>query len=327
MKKLLKIVGLILLFAAIGVAGFASFISIRGIPKYEANVVEVPKFEYTPERVERGAKIASMLCQNCHMDRKTNMMTGVHMVEIPEFGIINSKNITNDPEAGIGKWTDSQLIYFIRTGIHPTTGQFVPPYMPKLVHISDEDMRSIISYLRSDRPELQASKEELPDCEPSFLTKFLCFVAFKPFEYPKAPIPNPDTTNKLEWGKYLTLYQLECYACHSKSFEKMNMLEPEKSDGFLGGGNPISNAEGQKIYSMNLTPDDETGIGKWTEEQFKNAVKYGIVPSGPALRPPMMPFVNLTDSEISAIYAYLRTVPKISNKVDRGVGNTVQLQN
>ena len=319
MKKILKIVGVLIILAAIGGAGFASFIAIRGIPKFEANVPQVPNVEVTPERVVRGAKIASMLCQNCHLNRETNSMTGNHIVEIPEFGIINSKNITNDPEIGIGKWTDSQLIYFLRTGIHPMTGQYVPPYMPKMVHISDEDMYSIIAYLRSDRSEVQASKTELPESEPSFLTKFLCFVAFKPFEYPKAPIPNPDTTNQLEWGKYLTLYQLECYACHSKSFEKMNMLEPEKSDGFLGGGNPIGNAAGEKIYSMNLTSDEETGIGKWTEDQFINAVKFGIVPNGPALRPPMMPFVNLTDSELKAIYAYLRTVPKIKNKVDRGL--------
>ncbi len=144
-------------------------------------------------------------------------------------------------------------------------------------------------------------------------------MAFQPFEFPKAPIPLPDTTNQLEWGKYLTLYQLECYACHSKSFETMNMLEPEKSEGFFGGGNPIGTADGSKILSRNLTPDEETGIGKWSEEQFMQAVKYGIVPNGPALRPPMMPFVQLTDSELRAIYAYLQTVPKISNKVERGI--------
>ncbi|HMT28705.1 MAG TPA: cytochrome c, partial [Bacteroidia bacterium] len=173
--------------------------------------------------------------------------------------------------------------------------------------------------LRSDRPEVQASQVELSESDPSFLTKFLCFVAFQPFEFPKAPIPLPDTTNQLEWGKYLTLYQLECYACHSKSFETMNMLEPEKSEGFFGGGNPIGTADGSKILSRNLTPDEETGIGKWSEEQFMQAVKYGIVPNGPALRPPMMPFVQLTDSELRAIYAYLQTVPKISNKVERGI--------
>lgn len=319
MKKFLKFLGFLILFAAIAAAAFATFISIRGVPKYEVNVPQVPPVKVTPERVERGAKIAAMLCQHCHLDRNSNSLTGLHMVEIPEFGIINAKNITNDPEYGIGEWTDSELIYFIRTGIHPATGQYVPPYMPKLVHISDEDINSIVAYLRSDKPEVQGVKKELSPSEPSFLTKFLSFVAFKPFEYPKAPIPDPDTTNQLEWGKYLTLYQLECYACHSKSFETMNMLEPEKSEGFFGGGNEIGTADGSKIISRNLTSDKETGIGKWSEEQFINAVKYGIVPHGPALRPPMMPFVQLTDSELKAIYAYMQTVPPIKNKIDRGI--------
>src|SRR6185436_16734003 len=99
-----------------------------------------------------------------------------------------------------------------------------------------EDMRSIIAYLRSDRPEVQADKTKLPPTEPSFLTKFLSHVAFKPFPFPEKEIPNPDTTNQLEWGKYLTLYQLECFACHSKDFRTDNFFEPEKSEGFFGGG-------------------------------------------------------------------------------------------
>jgi hypothetical protein len=319
MKKLLKLIGWLLVIVLLAGAGFATFIAIRGVPKYEAQVPEVPKIEVTPERVARGAKMASILCNNCHLDLNTNTLIGKYISEIPEFGVINSKNITNDLEFGIGKWTDSQLIYFLRTGIHPITGQYIPPYMPKLVHMSTEDVNSIVAYLRSDRPEVQAVKKELPDSKPSFLTKFLCFVAFKPFEYPQAVIPDPDTTNKLEWGKYLTLYQLECYACHSKSFETMDMKTPENSEGFFGGGNPISNEAGEKIISLNLTPDEETGIGKWTEEEFINAVRYGIVPNGPALRPPMIPYVTLTESELSAIYAYLRTIPKIKNKIDRGV--------
>lgn len=316
---MLKILGILGLVAITGVAGFCSFIAIRGIPTFEPRVPQVANVEITTERVQKGAKISAMLCQHCHLDAEGKSLSGKHMVEIPEFGVINSKNITNDPVYGIGKWTDSQLIYFIRTGIHPMTGQYVPPYMPKLIHISDEDLNSIVAYLRSDRPEVQGVKTELPESEPSFLTKFLSFVAFQPFEYPKEPIPQPDTTNIVEWGKYLTLYQLECYACHSKSFETINMLEPEKSEGFFGGGNSIGTADGSKIKSLNITPDEETGIGKWTEEEFMQAVRYGIVPKGPALRPPMSPFVQLTDNELKAIYAYMRTVPKIKNQVDRGV--------
>jgi hypothetical protein len=52
------------------------------------------------------------------------------------------------------------------------TGKYIPPYMVKLIHISDEDMRSIVAYLHSDSPEVQPSKVELPDTEPSSLQNF-----------------------------------------------------------------------------------------------------------------------------------------------------------
>ena len=62
------------------------------------------------------------------------------------------------------------------------------------------------------------------------------------------------------------------------------------------------------MVTQNLTPDKETGIGKWTEERFVNAVKNGMMENQPALRYPMVPFIYLTDREAKAIYAYLQTV-------------------
>jgi mono/diheme cytochrome c family protein/cytochrome c2 len=274
MKKLLKILGILILLIVLIVGGFLAFIAIRGIPKYEVNVPNIPQVEVTPERVARGEKIASMLCRDCHYNPETGKLTGKQMDDAPDFGIIRSKNITQDKEIGIGNWTDAQLIYFIRTGIHPLEdGQYVPPYMAKLPNISDEDMRSVIAFLHSDHPEVQPSKAEPPPTEPSFLTKFLSTIAFKPFPFPEKEIPNPDTTNAVEWGKYLALYQLECYSCHSADFAKNDFFTPEKSHGFFGGGNTqLRSPDGQKtIVTLNITPDEETGIGNWTEEQFANA--------------------------------------------------------
>ncbi len=319
MKKFFKILLLLILVVIVLIGGAAAYIAIRGIPKYDVNVPEIPKVTATPERVEKGHKIAMMLCNSCHYDPATGKFTGREMTEVPEFGKIVSRNITNDPDLGIGKWTDAQLIYFIRTGINPHTGQFVPPYMPKLMHIADEDLNSIIAFLRSDDPLVQAEKAEGPETQPSFLTKFLSYVAFKPYPFPENPIALPDTSNKLEWGKYLTLYQLECFACHSADFKKMDPYTPENSLGFFGGGNQLHNNEGVTVTTMNLTPDEETGIGKWSEDDFVKAVRTGVVPNGPALRNPMIPYIQLTEDEAKAIYTYLRTVPKIHNKIDRGI--------
>ena len=81
----------------------------------------------------------------------------------------------------------------------------------------------------------------------------------------------------------------------------------------------MRSTDGTMVTTMNLTPDEETGIGKWTEEQFVKALKTGIVPNGPALRNPMIPYVQLTDEEAKAIFAYLKTVPKIKHAVSRGL--------
>ena len=102
----------------------------------------------------------------------------------------------------------------------------------------------------------------------------------------------------------------------------MNMEEPEKSGGYLGGGNPMLSPEDGKtvVYSANITMDKETGIGNWTEEQFIHAVRFGQRPDGKPLRQPMAPFSALTDEEASAIWAYLQTAPPIRNEVSRNWG-------
>ncbi|HLP33520.1 MAG TPA: cytochrome c, partial [Bacteroidia bacterium] len=218
------------------------------------------------------------------------------------------------PEAGIGKWTDGELYVLLRTGLKPD-GKYLPPYMPKFPLVADEDLKDIIAWLRSDGYALQAAENEAPDSEPSFVTKLLCRVAFKPLPIPEQEIKRPDTNDLVALGKYIVDGQIACFACHSKDFKTMNVLEPTKSEGYCGGGNPLLNLNGEIVPSSNITMDKETGIGNYTEEQFINAVKYNKKTDGTLLRYPMVPHSALTDYEVKAIFAYLKTVPVISNKV------------
>jgi hypothetical protein len=315
MKKILKylliLVGIVVLA---GIAGFA-FIEIRGIPKYDVQKIDY-KVEVTPAAVERGKKLVLLLCANCHKNASTGVLTGEQMYDAPpEFGKIFSQNITQDKTYGIGSWTDGELLYLLRTGIKHD-GRFAPPYMAKLPHMADEDINAVIAFLHSDDPMVAASA--IPDrpCEPAFLTKFLCLVAWKPLKMPDHKIEMPDTNNAVVLGKYL-VFNLECFVCHSADFKTLDVENPEKSAGYMGGGNKPLNMEGKVIVTQNLTPDKETGIGEWTEERFINALKNGTMQNQPALRYPMVPFIYLTDNEAKAIYAYLRTVPPIVNNVLR----------
>ena len=313
-RYLLSTLGIIV-FAA---GSFAAFIGIRGVPKYAAARIDL-KVEPNSQRIEKGQKLASMLCASCHLDPATGKLTGRRMDEAPQFGVIYSKNITQDPVHGIGKWTDGEIAYLLRTGIKPD-GTFLP-IMAKLSHASDEDIQSIIAFLRSDHSWVKADNTAHPKTDLSFLAKFLCNIgAMKPAAYPTATIPEPDTTNMVQWGHYIAVNQLECYSCHSKDFAKNNYAQPEKSVGFFGGGNEMLGPDGKAIHTLNITMDEATGIGKWSEEDFIKAVKYGQVPGGQKqLRQPMISYANLSDNEARAIYAYLKTVPKINNKVDRGI--------
>jgi hypothetical protein len=317
MKKVFRYLGITVLVIVVLVGLLASIIAIRGIPKYKAQKIDL-KVDATPARIAQGQKLATMLCRNCHLDQNTGRFTGHKMDEIPQFGAIYSRNITSDKEHGIGNWTDGQLAYLLRTGIKPD-GSYLPPCMPKLPHLSDEDLFSIISFLRSEHPWVKPDASTQPRSSPSFLTKMLTGIGvMKPFPYPAAAIAGPDTSNKVAWGKYIAIGQLDCFACHSRDFAKNDYLNPEKSPGFFGGGNELMTASGKKIVSLNLTMDEETGLGRWSEDDFIQTVKTGRVPHGEsALREPMLPYALLTDNEVRAIWAYLQTVPKIKNKVER----------
>ena len=315
MKKLFKgLVYLLLGVVLLGI-GFVSFLEIRGVPKYDVPTIPDFKVESTPERVAQGAKIASVQCMVCH--KKDNKLTGRFLSELPpNFGKIYSANITHSKDHGIGGWTNSEIAYFLRTGVRKN-GQFAPFYMPKFAHLSDEDLKSVISWLRSDDPQLQASEEPTVKPEPSLFTKFLCLVAFKPLPYPKTPIPEPDTTNPVAYGKYLVTGRYDCYACHSADFAKLDMADPEKSLGYCGGGNTMLTMNANPIFTPNITPDTKTGVGDWTEDDFRKVMHESKNKSGKALRYPMLPYTALTDQEVTAIWQYIRSIPKICNEVDR----------
>ena len=299
------------------VAALALYVEVDGIPRYAPPPADTRAVVATPENVAHGKKLVSLLCTSCHENGDTHRLSGKYLPEIPaEFGVAYSKNITRHPTKGIGSWTDGEIRTFLRTGLL-ADGQYVPPYMVKLPHTSDDEMDAIIAFLRSDDPLVAASDVDPPGVtKPSFLAKALAHVAFKPLPSPSKPVVAPPKADAVAYGRYLVA-SLDCFGCHSESFTKMNVLEPEKSAGYMGGGNPLRGEGGKEIFTANLTADPETGIGSWSEADFVRAVRKGFRPDGRVLSYPMEPRPELDDEEAAAIYAYLRTIPKIKNPVRR----------
>ncbi|WP_241521015.1 c-type cytochrome [Steroidobacter cummioxidans] len=69
-----------------------------------------------------------------------------------------------------------------------------------------------------------------------------------------------------------------------------------------------------KIYSTNITPDPQTGIGNWTEAQFAQALRKGVRPDGTHLYPvfPYTAYTKVTDEDATALFAYLKSMPAVS---------------
>ena len=313
MKRFLKILGVIIAVVVVLLVLGAATIHFRGIPTYEVNAPEL-EVEMDSVSIANGERLVNMVCAECHRGEKTTALVGKKLLDIPTFfGTVYSSNITQDPEHGIGKYTQGEIAFALRAGIKKD-GRYLPPYMPKFANMADEDLHDVIAYLKSDSPPVQADPTQTPPCEPSFMTKMLSNFAFLPLPYPEKEVPKPDPSDKVALGKYIVQGMVNCYDCHSADFKTNDPLIPENSEGFLGGGNKLLDLDGNIIYAPNITMDQESGLGNWTEEQFIQAVKFGQHPEGKPIRYPMLKLTQLTDYEVGAIWEYLKTVPKIKNE-------------
>jgi mono/diheme cytochrome c family protein len=117
--------------------------------------------------------------------------------------------------------------------------------------------------------------------------------------------PDGQAFDRIAKGRYLTTVA-DCFACHTV----LNAGKP------FAGGRPIETPFGI-ITSSNITPDAETGIGAWSDEQFDNAVRKGVRPDGSRLYPamPFPAYTKMTRDDVLAIRAYLATVEPVHQPV------------
>lgn len=312
MKKALRILGIVLgvIILLIGVA--AIYNSQAALPIYQVEIPDV-QVPLDSNRIARGAKIVKGTCTFCHQG-DNGRLDGRILVDDPAFGKIFSSNITQDKAVGIGSHTDGELVRLLRTGIKKNN-KLVVPMMAKMPHLSDEDVYSIIAYLRSDAPALAATPTKRPEPAMGFVGKALFRLVFKPLPMPTSPMPHPDTKDQVAYGKYLMTDAMECANCHSASFETYNVVNPEQSEGYLGGGNLVELPGLGKLLSPNITMHPEKGIGKMTVEEFIQTVKYRQHRTGRELNPIMPSYDSYSEEDIRAVWEYIQTVPVSDNDV------------
>ncbi len=308
MKKLLKLLGILVGVLALAIACTAAWINFTDLP---TNPVKNLDFQVPTDSISiaHGAKIARTVCAGCHAAESGKWEGKLFLPKSVGMGDIYSGNITHHPTAGLGRYKDGEIAYLMRTGIRQD-GQVVGPFM-YFPNMSDEDVAAVIAFLHSDAPEVEAS-DVVNTTNYSFMAKALIkFGIFKPLAYDGKPKMTPPATDVVAYGRSLVTTRYNCVACHVASFEVHNILEPEKSPGYLAGGNFLTDHATFETISRNITPHPEQGIGKWTFEQFRQAAVSGIRPDGTALGIAMPRFALLDSAEVGAIWAYLQTVPAL----------------
>jgi mono/diheme cytochrome c family protein len=117
-------------------------------------------------------------------------------------------------------------------------------------------------------------------------------------------IPGSQDYEQIERGRYLVI-AADCQACHTD--------DPAQP---LAGGRPIETPFGT-VVSRNITPDADTGIGNWSDEQFDAALRQGVMPDGKRLYPamPYTYYARMTRSDVLAMRAYLNTIAPVHNVV------------
>jgi mono/diheme cytochrome c family protein len=118
---------------------------------------------------------------------------------------------------------------------------------------------------------------------------------------------------QVERGKYLVSV-MGCHDCHTPGY----FLGHEQTDKFLAGSDIGFSIPGLGVFrAPNLTPDAETGIGKWSTTEIVTALTTGKIPAGRTLAP-IMPWENLshlTAADATAIAQYLKTIPPIKSEI------------
>lgn len=306
LRILLGIIAILALLVI--VAGYVAF---APLPHYEHANIPERHVVATADRIARGKVIATVRCLVCHVDPSTGRATGRPLDDVSSsLAKAYSVNITADRASGIGAWTDGELAHMLRTGIG-RDGRLLPPWMPRLTRLSDEDLDALIAFLRSDDPAMQAMATPNIASSYGMLGKALMHFAWSADTFPRTPIVAPPTTDALAYGRYLVRDLAECWSCHSANFRKLNQAIPERSKGYLAGGNRMAGSDDIQIITPNLTPDTATGLGQWSGEQFNRALRFGVRPNGAAVRYPMPRYGGFSDGEVAAMFTYLRSVAPV----------------
>ena len=323
MRIVMKTLGVLLACAALlAVSGYSYL--LLAYPRVAA--APVVRAEPTPDRLARGKYLADHVaaCTDCHSQRDWTRYAGPikpdtygaggevwdETVGFP--GRLVSRNLT---PAALGTWTDGEVMRAITEGVAKDgTPLFsLMPYAMYGKHLAREDALAIVAYLRTLTPR----DTEIAPRRLAFPLPLVVRTLPTPASMPTTP---PPATDAVAYGAYLTNVAA-CAECHTP-VDGRHVPLPGKH---LAGGQEFPLPNGLIARSANLTSDRATGIGAWSEEEFlarfaayRDGTPLVSVGAGDFNTPmPWQSYAGMTDNDLKAIFAYLRTVPAVSQRVEK----------
>lgn len=319
MKTLLKIVGALL--------GVVVLVALCGLGYLFLALPSVPapssvKVEATPERLARGKYLNDHVtgCTTCHTQRDFTRFSGPikpellggggNLFDLGPAGKVYSKNIT---PAAIGTWTDGEVIRAITQGVSRDGTPLFPvmPY-PKFGAMAEDDLLAVVAYIRT----LQPVTSTIPARALNFPLNLIVRTIPRANTYGVRPA----AADKVAYGKYMTESAL-CSECHTPIDQQGTPLPGMD----YAGGLEITET-GYRVRAANITPDANTGIGTWTEQQFIDKFKAFESPTNATLAEneraqntpmPITAYAGMSREDLSAIFAYLRTIKPVTNRVEK----------
>ncbi len=280
---------------------------VRANRKFDAPYPEV-RASRDPKMIARGESIAygPGHCVNCHTSSVEDdsiragampLLAGGRRFALP-LGNIYTPNLTPDRETGVGRYTDAQLARVLRYSVMPD-GRATLPFM-NFHELSDEDLTAVISFLRSQKPVRRA----VPEHEVNLIGKAVMAFLIKPIGPKTTPLQHtPPEEATVERGEYVANSVAGCAECHTKR----KPIDGSYVGAPFAGGMVFEVDKETIIVSPNLTPSKHGRITSWSEEQFVG--RFGAGVGIPHTHMPWRQFQRMSETDVRAVYRYLRTLP------------------
>jgi mono/diheme cytochrome c family protein len=241
-------------------------------------------------------------CAACHSAPGGEPFAGGRAFKLP-FGTIYSTNITPDQETGIGRWSDAEFVRALHRGIG-RSGEDLYPAFPYTAYtlLSTDDVLAIRAYLSTLRPVTSRNADNtlVFPFNQRYTLRAWKLLFMPPGRW--APSSNHDVVSNR--GSYLAEALAHCGDCHTPR----NLLFATKSGRKYAG----AIVDGWKAY--NITSDNETGIGAWSDEEVERYLSSGHAKARGSAGGGMAEAIDLSlrhlsSEDITALTRYLRSVP------------------